>query len=451
VLRRVRHLIAQRADELAATVDASRVRAPGETLSAEVIPLADACRFLEKNAARLLAARRLGRRGRPAWLTGLKGDVRREPFGLVLVIGPANYPLFLPGVQALQALAAGNAVVLKPAAGGLAAARALADAMADAGLDEALFQVLADSVEAGRAAVAAGPDKVALTGSARTGSAVLEALAEQVVPATVELSGCDAVFVRDDADLDMVVPAVVFGLVLNGGCTCIAPRRVFAPPVLAGQLAERLAAAARELPAVAFPPDTTRALGPLLEEALSHGARIVAGDVRPPRITGPIILSHAAAGMALLKEDVFAPLVSIVPVADDEQALQADAECPYALGAAVFGEESGALELAARVNAGVVVVNDMIVPTADPRVPFGGRDRSGYGVTRGPEGLLEMTRPKAVLVRKGRWRPHLSRADESVAGLARDYLRAAHGASLGARIAGGLAMLRRMAGMRSRS
>ena len=112
--------------------------------------------------------------------------------------------------------------------------------------------------------------------------------------------------------------------------------------------------------------------------------------------------------MRLLREDVFAPWLALVPVTDMEQALDALSACPYALGAAIFGPERAARALAPRIPAGSVCINDLIVPTADPRLPFGGRGRSGFGVTRGAEGLLEMTVIKTVSTRRGRFRPHLA-------------------------------------------
>ena len=115
--------------------------------------------------------------------------------------------------------------------------------------------------------------------------------------------------------------------------------------------------------------------------------------------------------MRILQEDVFAPWLALVPVADMDQALQYDAECPFALGASIFGPLKPAKALAPRIRAGSICINDLIVPTADPRLPFGGGARSGFGRTRGAEGLLEMTATKTVSTR--RWfRPHLAPATE---------------------------------------
>ena len=236
LIRRTRHAIACRAGELAAAVVRPQRRSVADVLVAEVLPLADSCRFLEREAEEILAPRRLSARSRPLWLRGVSVEVRHEPLGVVLVIGPSNYPLFLPTVQALQALTAGNAVILKPGKGGLSAAMAMAQVLETAGLDMRLFRVLPEAPDGARLAIATGVDKVLLTGSVGTGAAVLAELAPHLTPATLELSGCDAAFVRDDADLELAARALVFSLRLNAGATCIAPRRVFVARSVMGVL-----------------------------------------------------------------------------------------------------------------------------------------------------------------------------------------------------------------------
>jgi acyl-CoA reductase-like NAD-dependent aldehyde dehydrogenase len=148
----------------------------------------------------------------------------------------------------------------------------------------------------------------------------------------------------------------------------------------------------------------------LLEQAQAAGARLSGWPGEAA--TRPILVADARPDLGLLREDVFAPVLSIVPVADEQAALAAAALSPYALGAAIFGPPEAARRLAGRIRAGSVVINDLIVPTADPRLPFGGRGESGFGVTRGAEGLLEMTVCKTVLLRRGRFRPHLDARGE---------------------------------------
>lgn len=394
----VRRLIARDAAALAATVE----RTPADTLVAEVLPLAEAAWFLLRRAPALLAPRR-PRGLRPLWLFGVRARIHREPCGVVLILAPGNYPLFLPGVQALQALAAGNAVCVKPAPHCEAPMRALAALLREAGLPDGVFQVVDPAM--GEAAARAGFDHIVLTGSAETGQRVMAAAATTLTPATMELSGSDAVFVLPGADLELVASCLAYGLRLNGGATCIAPRRVFVMHADAAALEAKLLARLPAIPAAAVPAATAARLSTLVEEACAGGARLASRGAGRPTV-----VADARRGMTLLQHDVFAPWLALIPVADPEAALTAAADCPYALGASVFGPAAAAQAIARRVIAGSVCINDLIVPTADPRLPFGGRGRSGFGSTRGTEGLLGMTVVKIVSERAGRLRPHLAPA-----------------------------------------
>ena len=414
VVWRARRLMAARATALAATVQ----RPIADTLVAEVLPLLEAARFLERRAPRLLAPRRLWRR-RPLWLFGVTAWLHREPVGTVLILAPGNYPLFLPGVQALQALVAGNAVALKPAPEGVVAAAAFAAVLAEAGLPPGVLRVL-DPGD-GPSAVAAGFDRIVLTGSAETGARVLAAAAASLTPCTMELSGSDAVFVLPGADLVLVSRCLAYGLRLNGGATCIAPRRVFVPRDMAATLELMVAALMPHVPDACPAPAVVARLDALLQAAAEAGGHVhKAGPGRPAMV------ADARPEMALLQEDVFAPWLALVPVDDMEQALRFDAACPFALGASVFGPIEGAQALAGRLRAGSVCINDLIVPTADPRLPFGGGGRSGFGRTRGAEGLLEMTATKTVSLRS-RFRPHLGPPQPEDAGRFAAMVRLLHG------------------------
>ena len=375
IVRNARRLIAERAESLAGTV----ARSTAETLSSEVLPLAEACRFLEKNAERLLASRPLGGYS-PLWLRSVRLTLNRDPYGIVLIIGPGNYPLFLIGVQVLQALTAGNAVLLKPGSGGLLPAAALLNCIYDAGMPRELVFLLGETPEHAQEAIRAGVDKVILTGSSDTGKAVLSLLAPQLTPATMELSGCDPVFVLPDADISLTAAALRFGITLNAGKTCIRPRRVFACA------------------------ETLRKLTWELQNVPHH--------------------------------------LRLTPVSSLEEALQRASESPYALGASVFGDSRSASELAQRIRAGVVVVNDVIVPTAHPAIPFGGRGSSGFGVTRGAEGLLELTTPKTIAVQDARWRPHLEAARPGDARMFSAFIRTLHSGSLRHRFGACLELIR---------
>ena len=387
-----RRLIALNAAGLAATVD----RNPADTLVAEVLPLAAAAAFLVRHARAILAP--IAPRGRvPPWLWGVRAIIVRDPCGVVLILAPSNYPLFLAGAQALQALVAGNAACVKPAPGCSGPMQALAGLLMQAGLPPGLFTVLPE--DAGPAAVAAGFDHIVLTGSAETGRRV--AAAAGLVPCTMELSGADAAFVLPGADLTLVARCLAYGLRLNGGATCIAPRRIFVTAPDHGPLRDRLLALIPALPDARVPDRIAAQLRDLVGDAVRQGASATLVSGRP------LVVDDARPEMALLQQDVFAPWLALVAVPDMEAALIADRACPYALGASVFGPGRPAAAFARRVYAGSVCVNDVVAPTADPRLPFTGRGRSGYGETRGAEGLLRMTVVKAISQRRGRFRPHL--------------------------------------------
>ena len=395
IIRRARHLIAAKAESLAATVNRPRA----DTLTAEILPLLEAARFLEREAPALLSPRRL-RRGRPLWLFGVKAGLHREPLGAILILAPGNYPIFLPGAQILQALVAGNAVALKPAPAGAAAAHALAALLAEAGLPPGLLHVLGP--DDGPSAVRSGYDHILLTGAAETGAKVLEAAAATLTPCTMELSGADPVFVLPGADLRRVAECLAYGLRLNGGATCIAPRRVLVHEPDAKALEALLLPLLARIPDAETPAPIAERLEGLLEHAVTEGARL-----HHKGRNRPAVLLDTPADVPLLRQDVFAPWLALIPVETPEQALRLAAANPYALGASIFGPIPQAQVLASSVNAGSVCINDLIVPTADPRLPFGGRAKSGFGVTRGPEGLLAMTRLKTISTRVSGPYPHL--------------------------------------------
>jgi acyl-CoA reductase-like NAD-dependent aldehyde dehydrogenase len=427
-----RLLVAHREDWLDRLARPGRLRA--ESLVAEVLPLADGCRYLEQVAPRLLRATTESAAGRPSWCWGHRVVHRRLPWGVVLVIGPGNYPLFLPGIQALQSLAAGNAVIWKPGRAGLPVARLFQQVWIEAGGDARLLGLLSEDVADAETAIDQGVDLILLTGSTASGRAVLARAAAHATPALVELSGCDAVCVLDSADVRLAARAIAFGLNWNASATCVAPRRLF---VTHKRRAEFEAALVAELATLPAKPVEARAMSLALElvaEALADGATrltrhddsFVTANLRgataglsssandwqqqPADATSvrPFVLTSGRVEMRLAQSDLFAPVALVIPVDADDAIPALDAICPYALGISVFGDQKPAQRLASQLRAGCIVINDLIAPTADPRLSFGGASASGFGPTRGPLGLLALTRPQAQLTQTLPFRPHLA-------------------------------------------
>ncbi len=401
VLAKARGLLAFDPSRLVSTSDGTSPYLPPDSLTSEVLPLLAAIRFLEQSAASILKPRRLGRKGLPLWLRGVHSQIQRVPFGKILVIGPSNYPLFLPGVQAVQALAAGNAVIWKPGRGGSLIAQNFASILAEAGLPAGLLSVTDDSVAAAEHAIATGVDKVFLTGSVASGRALLHQLADRLIPSVVELSGCDATIVLPGADMARVVKAITFGVRLNGSSTCMAPRRILlvgSTPQQKSLFVQQLQQAFQAVAPVALPASTKDRLASLLNEAKAAGASIL-GDIAQQH-TRPILVDDGDPSMAVAQEDIFAPVVTLIPVRNTAEVVAAQAQCPFGLTASIFGPESDCRALAQTLEVGTVFINDLIFPSADPRLPFGGRRLSGFGVTQGAEGLLEMTAIKTVFTQR---------------------------------------------------
>ena len=402
ILRRARHLLAENTAELTSAISSDLARSPADTLAAEILPLLAAIRFLEQEAASILRTRTLGARHRPLWLTGLHATVERVALGTVLVIGPANYPLLLPGVQALQALAAGNAVLWKPGRNATKVARVVASILAQAGLPPSLLTILPESPEAAQQAIDAGVDKVVLTGSAATGRAVLHRAAETLTPVIAELSGSDTVIILPGADLDLAADALAFGLRLNGSATCMAPRRlVLLDPAARDPLLAALLARIADLPAVPVPPDVASNLHNLITQAEAHGAALLHGGWQTSTTLRPTILANVLPSEPLAQADIFAPILSLLVASSEADLLDAQQRSPLALTAAIFGPEPAAQALARKLTVGTVLINDLIVATADPRLPFPARRGSGFGSTRSAEGLLELTAPRVIAVQRG--------------------------------------------------
>src|SRR5262249_19581292 len=214
------------------------------------------------------------RRLRPLWLFGERDTVYRRPRGVVGIIGTWNYPLFLNGTQMVQALVAGNAVLWKPSEAAPASATALYTLMQRAGFPAELCPMLDATREAGQALTNAAVNHVVFTGSAATGRAIARKLGERLISSTLELSGCDALFVLEDADVPLAARAAWFGATLNRGQTCLAVRRAFVQRPVYTAFCEALSElASRASPVHLTLPAQARLAEQLVHDALAGGGR----------------------------------------------------------------------------------------------------------------------------------------------------------------------------------
>jgi succinate-semialdehyde dehydrogenase / glutarate-semialdehyde dehydrogenase len=408
-LRRLREVLTGRIDELAWSLGREIGRPLVEALGAEILPTIRGLAWLERHSGRALAPERLKPGRVQEW----------EPYGVIGLLTPWNYPLFLSLPVIAAALVAGNVVLWKPSELAVASSHLIYHLLIEAGLGHAVEMAAGDRA-VGAAVIEAGCDKYAVIGSAAMGRELLPRLGRQLKPAVAELSGCDPMLVCADADLEAAASAAVWGRMTGAGQTCMAPKRLFVHAslytVFLEEVRERLGSLR-----IGGPTDPRTELGPLrseelrqsalaaVQDAVRRGAWLVHGGHAlpgPGYYLEPALLAGCSDAMRVMREDLLAPVLAVSPVASMDEAVSRANGSPSALTASVWTRDrQRGLALARRLRGGLVSVNDVILPGADPGTPFGGSGDSGYGRTRGAAGLREMVRPRVVDAGPPRWRP----------------------------------------------
>ena len=450
-VRAFRRLLVDHCDDLCSAVQADIDKPAQETIAGELLPLADACQFLEKKAAKVLSPKSTG--FPPLWMFGQSDVVHRRPRGVIGIIGTWNYPLMLNGVQILQALTAGNGVLWKPSEVAPHSAKILWDLLERASYPTELMICLEATREAGPAVTEAEIDHLVFTGAAATGRIIARRLGERLISSTLELSGCDAAVVFEDANLELTASAIRFGCTLNRGQTCIAVRRVFAHESILSSLEQALRSRFEHAPKMrlALASQVEQAQDPV-ESAIEQGAEpLLDRDAFPDTESMfPVVLTKAKPEMRICREASFAPITVLIPFTDTEEVVRMDEQCPYALGASIFtSSPKKAKELGSQLRVGSVSINDVIAPTANAKTPFGGEGDSGWGVTQGSEGLLEMTVPQVIAHKRGTFRPHYDMTSTNAGDqetMVRGLLEMSHGSSFGRRWKGFWKMIRGLRG-----
>ncbi len=397
-VRRFRDVLVARADELLQHVEAEVHKPRWEALTSDLLPLLAACKWHERHAPRLLRGRSC--RGGAWWSLGQSHRIGRAPLGRVGIIATWNYPVQLLGVQLVQALVAGNDVVVKPSERSPRTQAMLLEIAQQAGLPAGTLRTYAATREAGQEMLAHERlDHLMFTGSTSVGREIAAIAASRLLPTTLELSGRDSAIVLADADPSLAARSIWNAVTMNAGQTCMAPRRVLVERsvyhAFVSQLA-RLAAGAG--PRRLIDPGAARECYELSCEAVAAGGRSLSGVLEAPRADAlvPLAIADCPRDAALISGRHFGPVLAVAPVSDVDDALRLHAEASegHVLATAVFTRDvRGADRLASRLGSAIVTVNDCVVPTGDPRVSISGRGPSGWGPSRGEAGLLALTRP----------------------------------------------------------
>lgn len=374
----------------------------------EVLDITLNAAYLERTAAKTLATTR--HIGAVPGLTLTR--TQRHPEGVVGVIAPWNYPLTLALSDALAALVAGNAVVLKPASLTPLCALAAKQLLVDAGLDPDLFHVVPGPGSTIGSAVIDRADHVMFTGSSAIGREVAAQAGRRLIPVSAELGGKNPLIVAPDAPLRACVRGTLAACFASSGQLCVSIERIYVHTSIWDRYVPALAEAVSSL-RVAADLSWDADMGPLIssdhlaevhahvEDALAKGARLLVGgralsDVSPTAYA-PTLLTDVPPSAHVFREETFGPVVSLYRVDTLKEAVRAANDTPYGLNAAVWGRPRTARQVASRLRAGSVNINDGYTATwGSTGAPLGGWGDSGLGCRHGRDGLLAFTRPRTL-------------------------------------------------------
>ncbi|MHB8586294.1 MAG: aldehyde dehydrogenase family protein [Thermoplasmatota archaeon] len=417
ILARLQQLVLRDRTQLAALVTSEMGKPTPEALAADLIPVLDAIAFVRREAPRFLE-------GRPSRIHNLllfnrKSRIEHAPAGVVGIVAPWNYPLAIPGSQIVAALGCGNAVVVKPASATPSVLIRFAELAHEAGVPREVLRVLVGAgTSVGRAMAEAPFDRFIFTGSVEVGRAVDTARHLAGLECALELGGSDPAIILEDANLDLAAQGVVWARFANAGQTCAAAKRAFVVESAADRFIALVKKKVEELrvgdgsqPDIEMGPlidaKAVDAMDAFVQDAVARGARILTGGSRlkdrPGFFYAPTVLVDVPADARVLREEVFGPVLPIVRVANEAEAIARANDTTFGLTASVWTRNRArGRAVASQIQAGTVTVNDHVYTFAATETPWMGRKDSGTGATHGFAGLEHVTVARHVNESPGR-------------------------------------------------
>jgi acyl-CoA reductase-like NAD-dependent aldehyde dehydrogenase len=411
VLARAQRWTLDNADRLIDTIVSETGKTRDDAQLAEIGYAAGAFGFWAKNAEKFLRERKV--RTSSPLLIGKKAAVRYRPRGVVGVIGPWNYPLVNSFGDCIPALAAGNAVILKPSEVTPLTSLLMAECFAECGAPDGVFQVLTGLGDVG-AELVDHVDFIMFTGSTATGKKVAERAAKTLTPVGLELGGKDPMIVLADADVERAANAATFYSMQNGGQTCISVERVYVEEPIYDEFVQKVtekvgklrqgkpeAAGSVDVGAVTFDKQA-EIVTSHVEDARAKGARIPVGGKLadgPGRFFEPTVLLDVDHSMDCMTKETFGPTLPVMKVRDAEEALRLANDSPYGLQASVWTKDVARGEqIASRIDSGVANVNEHLISYVALELPMGGWKDSGLGTRHGAEGIRKYARQQSSVV-----------------------------------------------------
>jgi acyl-CoA reductase-like NAD-dependent aldehyde dehydrogenase len=411
IFRRAQKWVTDNSQRIVETIVSENGKTYEDALLAEVSYTAGAFGFWAKHAEGYLEDERV--RSSSPFVLGRKLIVRYAPVGVVEVIGPWNYPLTNSFGDCIPALAAGNSVILKPASITPLTSLLMQEMLRECGMPEDVFQVAVGSGEVGSELID-HVDFVMFTGSTEVGKKVMERAAKTLTPVGLELGGKDPMIVLADANLERAANAAVHYSMQNGGQTCISVERVYVEEPIYDEFVSKVTdkmralrlgapgeAGSVDVGAITSPPQVDLIDGHV-QDALGKGARAVVGGKRgdgPGDFYEPTLLLDVDHSMECMTEETFGPTLPVMKVRDAEEAVRLANDSPYGLQASVWTKDAAKGEqVARRVEAGAVCVNDAQVNYVAMELPMGGWKESGLGSRHGAGGIRKYTKQQTLLV-----------------------------------------------------
>ncbi|GJL93861.1 MAG: aldehyde dehydrogenase [Hyphococcus sp.] len=412
-------------------------RSKYETIIAEVMTTASGVKNAKKNLKKWMRPRGVAT---PLHMLPAKSKIEPQPLGVIGIIAPWNYPVELALAPAAAALAAGNRVMIKPSELTPRAGEAMRDAIA-AEFDESEVAVITGGIETGQAFSETPFDHLLFTGSTAIGTRVAQAAAKNLTPVTLELGGKSPVILDKSADMEKAARSVAYGKAFNAGQTCIAPDYVLAPTDQLEAFVESVARNARELyPEIDKTSDYTAIISDrhfdrlksMVEEVRDRGAKIVevgsSNALHPQRKLPLTLIIDPPRDSGIMKEEIFGPILPILPVASPEDAIAHVNAGDRPLALYWYGEDDDVRDqVLQKTVSGGVTVNDTLWHFAQENLPFGGVGKSGSGAYHGEAGFVSFSHMKPVFYQSrfssgGKLQPPFGPHTEKVLSLVRKII-----------------------------
>jgi acyl-CoA reductase-like NAD-dependent aldehyde dehydrogenase len=429
---RAREVVLDRIEEIAKLISRETGKPVTEAIAMEVVPTLDLMHYFADNTQKLLKRKRVGL-GQYNFM-GRSSYIVYKPLGVVGIISPWNFPWATPLDEVVMALMAGNAVVVKPSELTPFTALKIADTFKQAQLPEGLLQIVTGDGSTGAALVEAGVNKIMFTGSVNTGKRVAEAAAKHLMPVVLELGGKDPMIVLEDANLENAARAAIWGAFCNSGQACASIERCYVHESIADKFVDVVVKETKLLKQDT-PSTGNIDVGAMtnqrqleivedhVSDAVEHGAVVRAGGHRLDKSAGwfhePTVVTGVDHSMRLMRDETFGPVLPIMTFKTDEEAVRLANDSIYGLTASVFTSDvDRGKRLAEQIDAGTVMVNEVVYTHAVAQTPWGGVKQSGYGRTHGNLGLLELVSAQHIHVNAMPgladvwWFPYTKRAGE---------------------------------------